>query len=111
MSTEDTKPATTTPEPKKPPAEKSIPVAMLKLSDREPMDLPGLGGKSAVTATSYDKIFDAKGKRVLTGKCWTVDFFPGIRHHRVTYYSDGVKPPEVRMVWEGHVKIWEPLAL
>ena len=99
--------------PKQPEKRDMIPVSMLKLSDREPMELPGLGGKSSCVGDLYSAICDERGKRIMMRACWVIDFIPAIRHHRVVYFApDGdKKPPVTRMIWEGHVKLWEPLPL
>lgn len=95
------------------PKRDTIPVAMLKFSDQQPLDIPGKGAASSINGTPHHKVIDADGKRILNEKCWVIDYIPSMRHHRVVYYSaDGKDPaPVVRMVHESNVRTWEPLAL
>lgn len=98
------------PEPKPERAPRDvIPVAMLKFSDREPIDVPGIAGKSSVTAMALDKVIDpSSGKRINGSACWVVDYLPAIQHHRVVYFPPG-GPAQQRMVHASNVKTWEPL--
>lgn len=87
-----------------------IPVAVIKLDDRYPVELPGNGvNTSAVTARPREEVVDAKGKRIFSGPCWVIDFIPAIRHHRVVHFYGDSRPPEVRMVHESCVRSWKPL--
>lgn len=89
----------------------AIPVAMLRLCDDAP-DVPGRGGIPSITATPREQVINAQGERISKVRCWVIDYLPAIRHHRVVYYSDKRdEEPMVRMIWEGHVSSWEPLAL
>jgi hypothetical protein len=85
-----------------------IPVAVIKLDDRYPIELPG-SHTSAVTAKPRDKVIDSKGARLYTGACYVIDFVPAIRHHRVVHFYSDSRKPEVRMVHESQVRSWEPL--
>jgi hypothetical protein len=89
----------------------AIPVALLKFRENDAYELPGTGGKSSVPGLSPSEVFDKDGKRLIQTKCHVIDFFPAIRHHRVIFHDDAgkEKEPEVRMVYEGHVRAWEPL--
>lgn len=89
----------------------SLPVAMMKLQEANPIDIPGQGGRSSVNCVAADKVFDSTtGKRLLSSACHVVDFYPQLRHFRVIYYSHNHKDaPAVRMVHETHVRTWEPL--
>jgi len=77
-----------------------IPVAMVKFSERDALELPGLGGVSSLSAVS---------ERAPGRKCYVVDFFPAIRHFRFVCWDHSAEEPEVRMVPEGHVRLWQPL--
>lgn len=85
-----------------------IPVAMLKFSDREPIDIPGIGGKSSVTGSLQELVVDANGKRK-PGSHWVIHFSTSMRHHRVVYFPpEAQRAPIVRMIHETHIRTWEP---
>lgn len=78
-----------------PRAVESIPVKLLRFAAS--VDVPGKRGASAV---SNDRKHSAYH---------TIEFFPAIQHHRVTYHSASVgEAPEVAWVPSARVSAWWP---
>ena len=87
-------------DPKKPAAPdpvlgESIPVRVLRFA--APTSGAGLNVASSVTA------------RDQTGQAyWRLDFFPRIRHHRITWHRPNGEEPVIAFVPESRVESWDP---
>jgi hypothetical protein len=72
-------------------------------------DVPGKSAAESLQAEPRAKLINEEGKRIATTPGHLIDYLPGFRHFRITFYPPGNKPAEVAFVQESRVRVWHPV--
>ena len=87
-----------------------IPVSFLAFSQRDALELPGLGAQSTLPCAPLASVVDEAGKRVGSSKAYVAWFVPELRQYKIMCFPHpGGGPVLTRYVHETHVRIWGPL--